>query len=127
MRDPLKPTDELVDKQGVHITNRTAKSKVIAEFVDAIPEPKLTRVTAPAFVKQDGLQAGFEKAMANPGRAMLLLEYGKEAGSKSEQKRMAKWREKMLQEQGYRESLGWTIRAVDNQIYCMYDPRTMEY
>lgn len=129
MRDKLKPGEELVDSSGVHITNRTTKSKVVAEFVDAIPQPvdHLSSNKAPTWVAQDGLKEGFQKAMAAPGRALLLLHYDKEAGSMSKRKQLATWRAKRLEEQGYRESMGWTVRAVDDKIYVMYDPRTMEY
>lgn len=129
MREPLKPDDKLVDDSGIHITNRTYKSKVVAEFVDAIPPPKdnLTGNKAATWVPQDGLKEGLQKAMAAPGRALLLLKYDKDAGGMSVRRALAKKRVEYLNNQGYRESMGWTVRAVDDAVYVIYDPRTREY
>lgn len=65
--------------------------------------------------------------MAAPGRALLLLKYDKDAGPMSVRRSMAKKRVEYLNNQGYRESMGWTVRAVDDAVYVIYDPRTREY
>lgn len=99
----------------------TIKSKVIAEFVDEIPKPKDTiSRNRTSWEPQDGLKEGLEKAMRNPGRALLLLKYGE--GSMSRRKALAKWRVEALEKQGYRENMGWTVRAVDDEIYVIYEP-----
>ena len=103
---------------------RTLKSKVIAEFVDEIPEPKSNiDKTRTRFEAQPGFKEALQKAMANPGRAMLLVEY--DVGSKGKRRELAKFRAKAMGEQGYNERNGWTVRAVDHRVYVLYDPRGM--
>lgn len=101
---------------------RTLKSKVIAEFVDEIPEPKSNiDKTRTRFEAQPGFREALMKAMNNPGRAMLLVEY--DSGSKSKRRQLAEFRVKAMGDQGYNERNGWTVRAVDSRVFVLYDPR----
>lgn len=94
------------------------KSKVVAEFVDEMPDYDGTKHLTP-FESQPGLKEAMIKAMNNPGRAMKLVEYCE--GPRSKWKSMAKIRAKGLQERGYSEENGWDIRAVENIVYVMYN------
>lgn len=101
---------------------RTFKARVVAEFVDEIPQPelKLDKYRT-SWARQDGLHEGLEKAFRNPGRAMLLVTYdGKD--SRSKRREMAKLRAKSLEDQGYSERMGWTVRNVDESVYVLYNP-----
>lgn len=101
---------------------RTFKAKVVAEFVDEIPTPKdHFRKYQTSWQPQDGLKEGLEKAFRNPGRAMLLVKYdGKDSPSK--RREMARLRAKSLDDQGYSERMGWTVRAVETEVYVLYNP-----
>lgn len=98
------------------------KSKVVAQFVDAIPplpEPYGgSQHRAAPFQPQEGLKEALSLAMANKGRAMKLLEYTD--GPKSKDKSRAKIRALGLTNQGYTENNGWVVRAVDNAVYVLY-------
>lgn len=101
---------------------RTFKSRVIAEFVDEIPlaENQLKKYKT-SWIPQDGFREGLEKAFHNPGRAMILVRYdGKDSPSK--RREMARLRAKSLETQGYSERMGWTVRAVEFEVYVMYNP-----
>lgn len=107
---------------------RTFKSKVIAEFVDEIPQPKdHFRKYKTSWEAQDGFKEGLEKAFRNPGRAMLLVTYEESKDSPSKKREMAKLRAKSLDDQGYSERMGWTVRAVDERVYVMYNPTENGY
>ena len=94
------------------------KSRVVAEFVEEMPAYDSTEHLKP-FEAQPGVREAMMKAMANPGRAMKLVEYCE--GPRSKWKSMAKIRAKGLQERGYSEENGWDIRAVDNCEYVRYE------
>lgn len=98
------------------------KSKVVAQFVDAIPDLPPAyggkEHRAPPFQAQEGLKEALTLAMQNKGRAMKLLEYTD--GPKSKDKSRAKVRAMGLVNQGYTENNGWVIRAVDNAVYVLY-------
>lgn len=97
-----------------------SKSTVIAKFVDEIP-PDDKSVHLLPFQPQEGFQEGLELAMANPGRAMLLVTYDVDSPSKC--RGQAKLRARGLVEKGYSEVNGWTVRAVEDSVYVMFDPR----
>lgn len=96
------------------------KSKVIGEFVDEIPEVKMADVSKyrQSWKPQEGVREALSIAFRNPGKAMLLLEYTE--GAPSKKKSNAKLRVRSLIDQGYSESNGWIIRAVDNRVYALY-------
>ena len=102
--------------------DRTLKSRVVAEFVDEIPKPKFHDIQKhrQSFESQPGFREAMMKAMNNPGRAMLLVTYDVDK-SKSKQRNLAKLRVWNLEQQGYSEQAGWTIKAVDNMVYVMYN------
>lgn len=95
-------------------------SKVIAEFVDEIPQPKdnLTG-NRTSWQPQDGVKEALTLAMEHPRRAMLLVKYIE--GPPSQRRSMAKRRAQAMVEQGYTEMNGWTVRAVDGDVYVMYN------
>jgi hypothetical protein len=98
-----------------------SKSTVIGEFVDAIPEVKSRQgfgKDRTSWAAQEGVREALAKAFANPGKAMLLLEY--DEGAQSVRKKNAKLRVMSLERQGYTEDNGWIIRAVDAKIYALY-------
>ena len=98
---------------------RKFKSKVIAEFVDAIPEVKhkeFKKVTI--FAAQDGVKEALQKAMGQPKRAMLLVRY--DEGSPGRKRALAEMRERAMKEQGYNENNGWIVRAVENEVYVVW-------
>lgn len=98
-----------------------SKSTVIGEFVEAIPEVKSRQgfgSQRTSWQAQEGVREALSKAFANPGRAMLLLEY--DEGAQSVRKKNAKLRVMSLERQGYTEENGWIIRAVDAKIYALY-------
>ena len=98
-----------------------SKSKVIGEFVDAIPEVKSREgwgKDRTSWQAQEGVREALAKAFANPGKALLLLEYNE--GAQSVRKKNAKLRVMSLERQGYTEENGWVIRAVDAKIYALY-------
>ncbi len=99
---------------------RQFKSKVIAEFVDAIPDipksPPFKRVTI--FAAQDGVKEALQKAMNHPKKAMLLVEY--DTGAPSRRRTLAELRELAMKRQGYNENNGWVVRAVEGKVYVMW-------
>jgi hypothetical protein len=99
-----------------------SKSKVVGEFVDGIPEVKKKSTFEKyrtSWEAQPGVKEALSKAFNNPGRAMELLDYTE--GALSVRRKNAKLRVMSLVErQGYSEDNGWTIRAVDTKIYCLY-------
>lgn len=98
------------------------KSKVVAEFVDDMPErPEPFGGKRVIFQRQEGFTEAMTLAMQNPGRAMLLLEY--KDGPKSKDRSRAKARVMGMEAQGYSERNGWTVRAVENKVYVMYAGR----
>lgn len=101
------------------------KSKVVAQFVDAIPDLPPAyggkEHRAPPFQKQEGVVEALTLAMQNKGRAMLLVEYDSPDMSPSRRRQAAKMRARGLSEgQGYNENNGWIVRAVDNKVYVLY-------
>lgn len=98
------------------------KSRVVAEFVDEIPEafkPIDYNKTRTRWEPQEGFREAMEKAFMHPGRPMLLVRYDIDK-SKSKQKTQAMARVAALATQGYNESTGWIVRAVDNAVYVNY-------
>lgn len=99
-----------------------SKSTVIGEFVDAIPEVERKNPLDPKYrtswEAQKGVREAFSKAFANPGKAMLLVEY--DQGAPSVRRKNAKLRVLSFTKQGYSEDNGWIVRAVDGKIYCLY-------
>ena len=107
---------------------RTFKAKVVAEFVDEIPTPKdHFKKYQTSWAAQDGFKEGLEKAFRNPGRAMLLVTYKESKDSPSKKREMAKLRAKSLDSQGYSERMGWTVRAVETEVYVLYTPTENGY
>ena len=101
---------------------RTFKAKVVAEFVDEIPTPKdHFRKYQTSWAAQDGFKEGLEKAFRNPGRAMLLVTYEEGRDSPSKKREMARLRAKSLEDQGYSERMGWTVRNVDEKVFVLYN------
>lgn len=97
-----------------------SKSKVVGEFVDAIPEPKKSNLNKyrTSWQSQEGVREALSKAFAHPGKAMELLDYTE--GALSVRRKNAKLRVMSLEKQGYNEQNGWIVRAVDTKIYCLY-------
>ena len=98
-----------------------SKSKVVGEFVDGIPEPKKSHNIGnyrTSWQSQEGVKEALSKAFAHPGKAMELLDYTE--GALSVRRKNAKLRVMSLERQGYTEDNGWTVRAVDTKIYCLY-------
>lgn len=97
-----------------------SKSKVIGEFVDAIPERKYKpeNLKRTSWAAQEGVREALSIAFANPGKAMLLVHY--DQGAKSVRKKNADLRRMSLERQGYNEENGWIIRAVEEKVYCLY-------
>lgn len=101
------------------------KSKVVAQFVDAIPDLPPAyggkEHRAPPFQAQEGFREAMTLAMQNKGRAMLLVEYSNPEMSPSKRRSAAKMRARgMIENQGYNENNGWIVRAVDNKVYVLY-------
>ena len=102
---------------------RTFKARVIAEFVDEMPEATHDpRSTKTSWTAQDGLKEGLAKAFEHPGRAMLLVKYDRKGDSPSRRREMAKLRAKSLGDQGFNARMGLDVRAVENSVYVMYNP-----
>ncbi len=110
-------------KRDLYPTNpqpRAQKSTVIGEFVDVIPEsrrpPLVTRTHI--FAAQDGVKEALEKAMNQPRKPMLLLEYRE--GSPSRRRTLGDLRELSMKKQGYTENNGWVVRAVDGKVFVTW-------
>lgn len=99
---------------------RKFKSKVVAQFVERMPETGQAHHLT-AFTAQEGVAEALEQAFMSKGRAMLLLTYNDEKDSKSQQKSQARSRVLDLQRQGYTAEAGWIVRAADNRVYVMYN------
>ena len=100
---------------------RTFKGRVVAEFVDAIPEvnnPTKGFKRTTIFAAQDGVKEALEKAMHHPKKAMLLVKY--DEGAPSRRRTLAELRELAMKRQGYNESNGWVVRAVEGEVYVMW-------
>lgn len=109
------------DGSGIRV--RTMKSKVVGEFVDAIPEidPKDNfKGKMQSFQRQEGLTEALNKAFNAPGRAMILVDYNLEENSKSRRRALSEKRVEYLNDQGYSEQAGWIVRAVDGRVYVLY-------
>lgn len=107
------------DENGV--TVRTYKSKVIAEFVDGIPDedPKANfKGKMNVYTPQEGVREALDMAFNAPGRAMVLVEY--DQGPPSQRRNNAKSRVEMLNKQGYSEKSGWVVVARENKVYVLY-------
>src|SRR5688500_3901345 len=88
------------DGSGVRV--RTMKSKVVAEFVDAIPDlPDNRGPNWKSFEPQEGVKEALNAAFNAPGRAMILVEY--DTGAPSQRRQSAKLRAKGLIDRGYSE------------------------
>ena len=102
---------------------RTFKARVVAEFVDEMPEAApIKNLKHTSWERQDGLHEALEKAFNHPGRAMLLVKYDRKGDSPSRRREMARLRAKSLEDQGYSERMGWTVRNVENEVYVMFSP-----
>jgi hypothetical protein len=111
--------DEIIRRPQVQRYH--SKSKVIGEFVDAIPEvPKKFdyEKSRTSWERQPGIEAAFSKAFRNPGKALILVDYNE--GAMSVRKKNAKLRVMSFNRQGYTEENGWIIRAVETKVYAMY-------
>ena len=102
---------------------RTFKATVVAEFVDEMPaathDPRDTKTS---WEPQSGFKEALQKAFEHPGRAMLLVKYESKGDSRSKRRGMAKLRAKSLDDQGYSKRMGWDVRAVENEVYVLYNP-----
>lgn len=99
------------------------KSRVVAQFVDAMPTPASVRHLdghRTEWASQDGFYEALELAAANPNRAMLLVKYDIDGASMSKRKSRAKARVVSLEKLGYGANSGWHVRAVDDEVYVMY-------
>ena len=106
------------DENGV--TVRTMKSKVVGEFVDAIPDLPDNRKNWQTFQRQEGLTEALNRAFNAPGKAMVLVDYNIEGNSRSKVRALSEKRVEYLQTQGYSEQSGWIVRAVEGKVYVLY-------
>lgn len=109
------------DGSGIRV--KTMKSKVVAEFVDAIPDmPKNLdpKFRAPPFKAQEGVKEALDKAFNAPGRALILVDYNIEGNSRSKVRALSEKRVEYLESQGYSEHNGWVVRAVSGKVYVLY-------
>lgn len=103
------------------------KGSIVAEFVDKIPEVTSNRKSLTSFIAQPGYREAMEKARSNPGHAMLLIDYDKpenmesKRDSPSRRRRNAELRVESIQNQGFNERSGWTVKAVGAQVYVLYN------
>lgn len=112
-----------VPDDGSGIRVRTMKSKVIGEFVDAIPDmPKNLdpKFRAPPFKAQEGVKEALNMAFNAPGRAMKLVDYNLEGNSRSKVRALSEKRVEYLQDQGYSEANNWHVVAVAGIVYVLY-------